>query len=60
METTKTILIVDNDSNCRRETSDILKADGYKPIMADSGQESLELFSVRLPLVALINLKLDD
>ena len=54
------ILIVEDDPKTRKTLSDILKAKGYSPMTADSGREALDRLKEAIPVVALIDLKLED
>jgi two-component system, cell cycle sensor histidine kinase and response regulator CckA len=54
------ILIVEDDPKTRKILSDILKAKGYSPMAADSGTEALDRLKEAVPVVALIDLKLED
>ncbi|MDB4876836.1 MAG: hybrid sensor histidine kinase/response regulator [Gemmatimonadetes bacterium] len=54
------ILIVDDDAQMLRTIGDILRARGYDPIPARSGQEAIEAAEARPPAMALVDLKLPD
>ena len=54
------ILIVEDDPKTRKTLSDILKAKGYSPMTADSGRDALSKLKEAIPVVALIDLKLED
>jgi PAS domain S-box-containing protein len=56
------VLVVDDDSQMLRTTSDILTMSGYKPIPAATGHEALEFASTTLtaPSIALVDLHLPD
>lgn len=54
------ILIVDDDPNFRRTLSDILHAKGFQAEGVGTGQAALELVASQTPLVALVDLKLED
>ena len=54
------ILIVDDDPGVRRTLTDILEATGYAPVAVANGRESLKAIQVAPPVVALIDLKLQD
>ncbi len=57
---TKSILIVDDDPKIRKTLSGILKAKGYATIAAATGKAALDKVQEEKPLVALIDLKLED
>ena len=57
---TKSILIVDDNSDLRKTLSDILKAKGYRAIDAATGKAALGKAREEMPAVALIDLKLED
>ena len=57
---TKSILIIDDNSDLRKTLSDILKAKGYRPIDAATGKAALGKAREEMPAVALIDLKLED
>ncbi len=55
-----TVLIADDDENIRKTLTDILGAQGYDVIGAETGGEVLELLADRDVGLALIDLRLDD
>jgi signal transduction histidine kinase/DNA-binding NtrC family response regulator len=55
-----TILIVDDDQGLRKTLSDILRLKGYKPVAVDTGQAALAEVAGINPVLALIDLKLED
>ena len=57
---TKTILIVDDNSDLRKSLCNIFKAKGYRPIEADTGKTALDKVREEKPAVALIDLRLKD
>ena len=57
---TRNILIVDDDANLRRTLADILRTRGYAPITAATGKVALRKVQEETPVVALIDLKLED
>lgn len=60
MNVTPTILIIDDDQGFRKTLSDILRVKGYAPIAVATGQAALDKLAVEKPVVALIDLKLED
>ncbi|MFQ5812272.1 MAG: GAF domain-containing protein [Anaerolineae bacterium] len=60
MNAKRTILIVDDDPKLRRILSDILGARGYAPTAAATGKAALDRVEEEMPVVALIDLKLED
>jgi len=54
------VLIVDDDPNFRRTLKDILRAKGFQAESVASGEAALERVGAHEPLVALIDLKLED
>ena len=57
---TKTILIVDDNSDLRKSLSNIFRAKGYRTIDAATGKAALDKVREEKPAVALIDLKLKD
>ena len=57
---TRSILIIDDDTNLRRTLSDILRAKGYVPRDTGTGQGALDKVEEEKPAVALIDLNLED
>lgn len=60
MNIKQNILIVDDDPGFRKTLSDILKHKGYDSVAVDKGQTALEAIHINQPVVALIDLKLED
>ena len=60
MSAKTSILIIDDDPNLRKTLSDVLRAKGYAPIVAATGQAALGMVEEEEPAVALIDLKLED
>ena len=58
--TSKRVLVVDDDSNLRKTLSDILRHKGYAPEAVGTGEMALERAKVEAPVVALIDLRLED
>lgn len=56
----KNILIVDDDPDFRNMFSDILKINGYTPLVTDTGRSALDMVKAEVPSIALIDLKLED
>jgi PAS domain S-box-containing protein len=54
------ILIVDDEPFLRKSLSDILRRKGYQPLAASQGKTALEEIQRTPPVVALIDLKLED
>jgi DNA-binding response OmpR family regulator len=54
------ILVVDDDPNLLKTLSNILKVKGYTPVTAGTGQQGLEQLATTTPVVALVDLKLED
>ena len=54
------ILIVDDEPRLRGTLSNILRARGYAPITAATGQAALDVVEQETPTVALIDLRLED
>ena len=57
---TKTILIVDDNSDLRKLLCNIFRAEGYRPIDAADGKEALDKVREEKPVVAIIDLRLKD
>ena len=55
---TKQILIVEDDALTRRAVAVNLEQAGYIPVMADSGEEALDLISLRVPDLVLLDIGL--
>jgi len=60
MNAKRTILIVDDDLKVRKTLSDILQTQGYVPIAAATGKAALDRVEREMPVVALIDLRLED
>ncbi len=60
MSTNTNILIVDDDPNIRKGLSDILRFKGYTPKAVGKAKEALAVIREEVPVVALIDLKLED
>jgi len=60
MNAKRTILIVDDDLKVRKTLSDILQTQGYVPIAAATGKAALDRVEEEMPVVALIDLRLED
>ncbi len=60
MSTKPSILIVDDDPKLRKTLSDILRAKGYAPIGVATGTAALDKIQEEKPVVALIDLRLED
>ncbi len=60
MCTQTNILVVDDDPHPRKTLSDILRIKGYVPTTAATGREALLKIKEKKPVVALIDLKLED
>jgi len=60
MDTNITILIADDDSSLTKTLSDILSGKGYLPVGASTGREAIERARDEIPVVALIDLILQD
>ncbi|MFC1782135.1 response regulator [Planctomycetota bacterium] len=60
MDTSPTVLIVDDDPNLTKTLSDILKVKGYVPSTAPDGKTAIERIRQEAPVAALIDLKLPD
>ena len=60
MEYNIPVLIVDDDPLVRRTLSDILRAKGYIPEVTSSGQNALAFVQKHDPVIALIDLRLED
>jgi PAS domain S-box-containing protein len=58
--TSKRVLVVDDDSNLRKTLSDILRHKGYAPEAVGTGELALERANMEAPVVALIDLRLED
>jgi PAS domain S-box-containing protein len=54
------VLIVDDDPRLRKTLGDVLKAKGYSPCLAGTGQEALDLIRTGEIALALIDLQLKD
>lgn len=54
------VLILDDDPNLRRTLGDILALKGFSFLLAQKGQQALELVAAHEVAVALIDLRLDD
>ena len=54
----KTVLVVDDDAALRDNLNDILKEEGYLPILAANCSEAMVLAREHNPQSALIDLKL--
>src|SRR5688572_15926247 len=52
----KTILLIDDDENCRAPTAEILRAWDWKVIEADNGEHGIELALANRPDVILCDL----
>ncbi len=57
---TKTILIVDDNSDLRKSLCNIFRSAGYRPIGAGTGKTALDKVGEEKPAVALIDLRLKD
>ena len=60
MDEQPVILIVDDEPFLRKSLSDILRTKGYQPLAASQGKTALEEIQRTPPVVALIDLKLED
>jgi CheY-like chemotaxis protein len=60
MSTKPNILVVDDDFKLRKGLSDVLQARGHIPTTAATGKEALDRVEEEKPVVALIDLKLED
>ena len=60
MGTKPSILIVDDDPKLRKTLSDILRARGYAPRGAATGEAALDRIQEERPAVVLIDLQLED
>jgi DNA-binding NtrC family response regulator len=60
VSTKPSILIVDDDPNLGKTLSDILRAKGYAPIGVATGKAALDKIQEEKPVVALIDLRLED
>lgn len=60
MDMKATILIVDDDPNLTKTLSDILRLQGYTPLVAAEGKTALNRVKNEVPAIALIDLKLPD
>ena len=60
VNTERNILIVDDDMGFRKTLSDILRVKGYSAVAVDNGQSALDEIKTSKPIVALIDLKLED
>jgi len=60
MDNGSTILIVDDDPNLTKTLSDIVRLQGFVPIVVAKGKTALDRLNGEMPAVALIDLKLPD
>ncbi|MBN1488148.1 MAG: response regulator [Anaerolineae bacterium] len=60
MDKLQKILIVDDDENLRKTLADILQFKGYTPIAIGTGAKALEIIEDAKPVVALLDLRLED
>ncbi len=60
VDTKRSILIVDDDLGFRKTLSDILRIKGYISVAVDKGSLALDTIKKAEPIVALIDLKLED
>ena len=60
MSTKSSILVVDDDPNLRKTLFDILKAKAYAPTTAATGKAALDRVEEEMPVVALIDLRLEE
>ena len=60
MGTKARVLVVDDDPGLRKTLSDILRAKGYAVVAVDKGKTALEMAKDENPIVALIDLRLED
>ncbi len=54
------VLIVDDDSNIRRISTEILETSGFSAIQAQSGKAAIQLFEQEKPEVVLLDLKMPE
>jgi CheY-like chemotaxis protein len=50
------ILITDDDSNCRQALRDIMEPEGYRTLLASSGEEALDIVSEEPVHLALLDM----
>jgi DNA-binding response OmpR family regulator len=60
MDEQVSLLIVEENSELRQSLCDILRTEGYRPFAVSTGSEAIREFERIKPIVALIDLKLDD
>ena len=60
METTRTILVVDDDKSILRTFTRILQKNGYKVDTAETGKEAIEKVDKRQYDLALVDIRLPD
>jgi two-component system response regulator HydG len=60
METTRTILVVDDDKSILRTFTRILRKNGYKVDTAETGKEAIEKVDKRLYDLFLVDIRLPD
>ncbi|MDH3964620.1 MAG: response regulator, partial [Deltaproteobacteria bacterium] len=60
MGTKARVLVVDDEPGFRKTLSDILRAKGYAAVSVDKGKTALEMAKDENPIVALIDLRLED
>jgi two-component system sensor histidine kinase ChiS len=56
MSATGTVLVVDDDEAIRETVEDVLREEGYNVLLAENGEQALELLSLRHPSVVLLDL----
>ena len=55
-----TILVVDDDKSLRRLYKAELEADGYEVILAENGQQAIELAAARSPDLVVMDLRMPE
>lgn len=60
MDEQVSLLIVEKNSELRQSLCDFLRTEGYQPFAVSTGSEALREFERVTPIVALIDLKLED
>ncbi len=56
----KTILIVDDDKNLRRLYKSEFEADGYRIVLAESGQQALDAVAQEIPDLIVLDIRMQE
>ncbi|MEN8155902.1 MAG: sigma-54 dependent transcriptional regulator [Bacteroidota bacterium] len=54
----KTILVVDDESSIRRNISDLLTPMGYSVVVAENGEEAIDIFKEEIPGLVILDINL--